>query len=837
MEKAEDYLLEFINDEKCNKWTEKLISAFLSGKKEEYITPLANELLGIGVCDISDLNIENRVCAISNVWIKELIHNAGVSALAENQKIKFCSSINVIYGLNGTGKSSYFRILNELIGGKRETPILPNIYISDSMSVSVSLKYFINNSDRNITWNGEGRGIDDLLPIRVFDSKYNESMLKKRESDELVVQPYGLGIFEEISDYISEIALKAETIIDSEEAALPNISWTNVSEEMQQLFEKESFSDDELTQVRALFEKLSDIDFDREIESLNDEISKLRIANPKERLERERGLLKRYISLSQRLTELDKEVRDRVVEIKKIIDTFICNKQSSEMFKKNIEILHNIPGSDSLEWKNFIASGEKYMSVTESNGICPYCRRPYDESSVELIKAYAEFISNDAEQKLKTSLEALVNIKEEILAWNVNIPFDHENVDDSFLKLILSYESEIKEIRETLLSDIDNKNVSNIRVPKIEKIVTLLNELIKKCQDAIQELSQDSEGREKLISDKIKIINDKKSDQSLMKLSCVLLSMIQQKNMIKLHKGKIGELPRVKTTISKLSTRAHQELLTEQLQQSFTENLEALIRRSINVELKGKTSAGKQQTELTICNKKDVTNILSEGEQKAAALALFLAEIKMSKNKSSIIFDDPVNSLDHKIISTFTDMLMDLDNQLIIFTHNKLFLDSIETSSKGHVCKGIESACNKTKGKHIYLYETQSESRTKKGVIAEKAKENARWFISRAEIKLQQSPFTESEAVCSNLRHAIEAIIDEKIFNNQVPNKFSNKNARINWIELKNLNPDESIINRLNALHSRCSGGELHIGSEREENPVDKEELLMICEELTKFIE
>lgn len=151
--------------------------------------------------------------------------------------------------------------------------------------------------------------------------------------------------------------------------------------------------------------------------------------------------------------------------------------------------------------------------------------------------------------------------------------------------------------------------------------------------------------------------------------------------------------------------------------------------------------------------------------------------------------------------------------------------------------KGIESACNKTKGKHIYLYETQSESRTKKGVIAEKAKENARWFISRAEIKLQQSPFTESEAVCSNLRHAIEAIIDEKIFNNQVPNKFSNKNARINWIELKNLNPDESIINRLNALHSRCSGGELHIGSEREENPVDKEELLMICEELTKFIE
>ena len=122
---------------------------------------------------------------------------------------------------------------------------------------------------------------------------------------------------------------------------------------------------------------------------------------------------------------------------------------------------------------------------------------------------------------------------------------------------------------------------------------------------------------------------------------------------------------------------------------------------------------------------------------------------------------------------------MDLDNQLIIFTHNKLFLDSIETTAKAHVCKTIDSACNKNKGKHIFLYETQSEGISRKGVIAQKSKEDANLFLSRAEEKLNQSPLEETNAVCANLRQAIEEIIDEVVFNKLSPNKFSNKNGVI----------------------------------------------------------
>ena len=75
-------------------------------------------------------------------------------------------------------------------------------------------------------------------------------------------------------------------------------------------------------------------------------------------------------------------------------------------------------------------------------------------------------------------------------------------------------------------------------------------------------------------------------------------------------------------------------------------------------------------------------------------------------------------------------------------------------------------------------------------------------------------------------------IIDEIIFNGQIPNKFSNKNGKIKWEDLKNLNPSSAVIDKLHTIHGRCSGGGLHSGTEHEENPLDVEELSSMCLEL-----
>ena len=88
------------------------------------------------------------------------------------------------------------------------------------------------------------------------------------------------------------------------------------------------------------------------------------------------------------------------------------------------------------------------------------------------------------------------------------------------------------------------------------------------------------------------------------------------------------------------------------------------------------------------------------------------------------------------------------------------------------------------------------------------------------------------QLVCGKLRKAVEFAIDEIILNNQVPTKYSNKNSRINWDELKKIENNSEIIDILHTIHGRCSGGALHNGTESEENPVDKDELKSMLKEI-----
>ena len=70
-----------------------------------------------------------------------------------------------------------------------------------------------------------------------------------------------------------------------------------------------------------------------------------------------------------------------------------------------------------------------------------------------------------------------------------------------------------------------------------------------------------------------------------------------------------------------------------------------------------------------------VSDILSEGEQRVIAMALFLAEIGIEPGRSGLIFDDPVSSLDHlrreKIAKRL--VLEAKQRQIIVFTHDLAF--------------------------------------------------------------------------------------------------------------------------------------------------------------------
>ncbi|MDU8037527.1 MAG: AAA family ATPase [Streptococcus sp.] len=829
---AIDYLIDLAEKGDCNAWLSYIIKFFIENKgiiDDNVKNDLADYLL-------QRKKIPNIVSPSNNfstknekIILTKLEHLSGVNALSEEQSITFSPAMNIIYGLNGTGKSSYFRILNNMTGQMNSKNILQNIFSDSPKNIDVNIEYSIDDTQKSSAWSNTST-ISDLRSIRVFDTEYTNKYLQKRNADELLIKPYALSYFSEISELIVKIKELSEEKIKSDEEALPDINLDKVTENFREFLKKDRFEEVDIKKIKS-FESFSSEERSQ-LENVKKSIENLQKANSadaikinKIKLDKLQKIKSEFKSLMILLEKEKKSVDNLVVRREKL-------RQEHSTARQQYELFSEIPGTDSDIWINFIKSGIIYCEEFELEDTCPYCHRSYDKKSLEITKAYSKFIKDTTQTQLD---ENTASIKEKIIELQAISVVDIQSEE---IQLSLDQKSELITLNEQIIKNKESllsklREQEPIEAPKIQE--ELLNNLSKEIDDTNQlhiELNSEQSRRIeslKKYNHQLMILEEKESLNSqftkLSKFADITNRLFQERKLI-------SEINTSK--LSNLSKKAHADLLTGDLLKSFEHNLKSLGLNNLSIKLQGSNSRGKQQTELILNNNKNIEDILSEGEQKATALALFISEITLSKNRSTIIFDDPVNSLDHRIMNKFSELLLSLENQIIIFTHNKMFLDSFMTSKLGHMCKNTNGGCNKDKGKHVYLYETVSEGKVRKGIIKLKQTENLNTYISDIKHSLTESPLSDNskQLICGKLRRAVEFAIDEIILNNQVPTKYSNKKSRINWDELKKIENNSEIIDILHAIHGRCSGGALHNGTENEENPIDKDELITMLQDI-----
>lgn len=835
---AVDYLIEYINSEDEDKWLQSVVSCYLNSNEDISdleIQNLTNDLLTNNIRKYP-LDTFNPISNTSDlIKINKLVHESGVNALAENQEIVFNNQVTVLYGLNGSGKSSYFRILQAMLGNIKSSDIIPNIYLNTAQNISVNLEYRINQNVQRVNWCNNGE-ISDLKSIKVFDSKYSRKFLEKRESDERVLFPYKLYMFSEISDYIDQIKKFAIEQLDARtENNLPPKKDDFIEEEKNR-FEKEMTVEDKehFCSVAMNFDNKKE----EEIIRIEDEIQSLMQTNYSDKLQLLESKKEKYEEVKKRIENTLFLWINKSVEYHKQIALYKKYKKESEENRKLTNILSNLPGVESSEWKEFIKKGLLISESSEElNNTCPYCYRKYDERSFSIVEAYLAFIQDETEvelSKCESKIREILNkakymqiIKEEyILEDNEDLQLHISSLFD----LVFNYLESLKEMDDSI-NDIEPINFDAKFISS--KFDNFEKEYISEKEKLLKESSTRKENLEKLEEKKAKLMSQK----SIHDQKDAIIGFIDENIIISKLRQRVNAISSHK--ISNLSKKAHEDLLSDQLIGKFNIFLEKFGINEHQIELKNSTSKGVQQTELVMKSKTNVTNILSEGEQKAVSIALFLAEIFVAKNKSPIILDDPVNSLDHKMMSCLSDILLQLDNQVVIFTHNRMFLDSISGSDYGHLCKNFTfNGCNNTKGKHVFIYQIKSEGISEKGVITSKINDNAKGYLSDAKELLSQTPFDEELKVCALLRNAIDQIIDEIVFNNQTPRKYSIKGVAqsIQWEELKNMASNHEMIDDLKRIFARVSSGQLHVGQVSSNNPPDKQELLQLHNELASMV-
>jgi len=220
---------------------------------------------------------------------------------------------------------------------------------------------------------------------------------------------------------------------------------------------------------------------------------------------------------------------------------------------------------------------------------------------------------------------------------------------------------------------------------------------------------------------------------------------------------------------------------------------------SMPVEFRTKGDKGQTVRSLAIRDYA-LDKILSEGEQRAVALADFLTEAALNELNSGLIFDDPVNSQDHQRKEQIAARLVEesKSRQVIIFTHDLLFFSKACAASERAqivpVTHWVQRGVDDRPG-HVSLDDAPvatPQYRTTK--IAEDTLAAARQVLGSGQVELVRKG-------ANQLRRTIEEIVPHMLLK-QVVKRWDD---RIMVTALKKIKWDDALVGEIIDVFECCS--------------------------------
>lgn len=667
---AEEIFIDWLNKQEF--WLKKLYYVLIKNSvvTDEDIKNIIDDYVQQ---NFTKINIALPPEKSKKISLKKLYEVKGVNRLIPDQEIDFGENLTVIYGDNGTGKTGYSRVIQHV--GKfmsKVAAIKTNVFDS-TVSPKAKIDY-VSEGDQalhTLDWDDTK---DGQLNIRLFNSSCVQFSLNADRK--ISFKPYIFTLCEQLADATVRLSSKAtERLIEFHGSALSTIeSNTEVYKQVEN--------------VLNTCNKNDLLELDKFVKSLNsDSLS-----------EQLKTCLKEQEQLS--IVALNAEISkysDRNTAINQILEEINHSEAFTgnwnKEFKENENKIHNLQQIDSVEnilqqininksiqkeFTNFIVAFDKMYKVLIGDSYsllemenCPFCGQAIQSTAtdtIDLLKHYEKLLKANQSENIDNYLkrnrkieEAFNRTAEKLLIYVKSPAISDEEEITVIMSEIVSYFQSFKceQFREKVTE----------RIQKLKGIVSSNLETIKSKQSSILQIE---DSRKKLQER----VNELKAQQYLVSNweieRAYILSYINLSALKNLNNHSIS--------------RCQKDIQDKVYKKNFVEVLKNTL-RELNAprEVKFDTAIISSQMAIKqgyekIGKENMLSDILSEGEQTVVALAQFIAESKFDPNENVLFFDDPVNSLDLGRMEVIAKALVKLANQkqIIIFTHNLVFLGSIK---------------------------------------------------------------------------------------------------------------------------------------------------------------
>lgn len=674
-----------------------------------------------GAVDFEDLrDFANTLTSSKDVILSKISNVDNVNSLSKTCELVFApKGLTVIYGDNGSGKSSYVSILKHACNTRGHKPkINDNLYDPDC---------FGNDKKADIEFTIDGA---NFHTVNLINEEFNDITLKSVDvfdtfsaihyiegEDEIAFIPQGLSIVEKLAIAVKKVEDGLTAELANPSLAQFDLTLIEVSDSSTaKTFLDNLNSDSTLDKLRA--ESIWNNNKAARIEELNKEIDRLKATDPKKTLKENEEKIKRFEILQNKFQVLENKLTGTVLsDLKETINNFVATSEAlNESSKKAFSELP-VEGVGNNAWKLLWESARKFYNEStktenfpEVNGDsnCPLCLQELDVEAKQRFTSFEDFVKNDIQKSYDEASDKFDLAKENLNS--IEFSFEEQKPTTIELnKLIENYSQYQSQYLELLSKQKDylkglfdsKKIVETINPIDVENTPkTLIIDLIKNLKELNEKLKIQS--IEEDLKPLDKELNQLKGEKKIFDFKPKIGREIYRQKKIKLLSQCISKCNT--RTITVLSNELATNYISQNLKQNFKTELTKLGFKNIKIETETKGQRGKQYHYLRLdeqnANGIALKDILSEGEHRCISLATFLSELSISEHKSAIIFDDPVSSLDHKWRNKISKRIAEeaLERQVIVFTHDITFLLMIQEHSAILNCElDIKSLTRKKK--------------------------------------------------------------------------------------------------------------------------------------------
>jgi hypothetical protein len=626
--------------------------------------------------------------------IESLSEISSVNVLADGETLAFApEGLNVVYGKNGSGKTGYTRIIKHCGRTLRRETVLANVSEPGSGRPLATVKVRVGQEVLGAPVDLEASPPAHLARICVADSLAGGHYLTA--DTEVDYAPAVLQSLTRLAIGLKavgqELARRVEQIQPAPLDLRPFGSNTQVTRLLQSL---STTTSKEVITAQASLRKEERAELEK-LRRKRGEIQAMQTPKLRKVAETSAAVAGQ---LAEDLRKLASAVGPRALHEFRDRRKRLCSAQEAERSAAATFAAEPMAGVGSDAWKHMWEAARAYAehmgqtpSPTHDGATCLLCMQPLSDEARARLGRFEDFVKADisrqvseAEHEIEVARQAVPDVERTRLVHAEALKVLDEDSQESGRKARRWLELAQGVAGRLRAGELDG--LEPIEAPPLEEIEAWA---AARTREAAEHAAlQDAQEQERVTSALAELEAREELGRRLPEVLAYLCALRDTEVLI-VAKGKIGT-----SNLSNTMTTLSRKLIEADLQGALNRHLQALNFNGLEVVVKSKTVRGRSMVALRFKTVNDVplNSVLSQGEQRRLALAMFLAEMEVLGEPNPVVLDDPVSSIDQEGRRHIARTLCQLARrqQVIVFTHEMSFVHELRRQASADLTMHLQ---------------------------------------------------------------------------------------------------------------------------------------------------